>query len=152
MGYLQFGRHGVRQIIRFKDAVNDSVVVNPLLYASQGLRYNRKLQVILTTVSISIYLSVLNCPATVTVVVASRHLILWRISVKCGRCHFNHSRVVVLTTLKTIIIHLRVLISGCGNGCSRVAIYEIVENGVANAITIVVTLQFGNIENHYVAV
>lgn len=49
MGYLQFGRHGVRQIIRFKDAVNDSVVVNPLLYASQGLRYNRKLQVILTT-------------------------------------------------------------------------------------------------------
>ncbi|XP_004496170.1 uncharacterized protein [Cicer arietinum] len=49
MGYLQFGRHGIRQIIRFKDAVNDSVVVNPLLYASQGLRYNRKLQVILTT-------------------------------------------------------------------------------------------------------
>nr|AFK33743.1 unknown [Medicago truncatula] len=51
MGYLQFGRHGVRQIIRFKDAVNvnDSVVVNRLMYASQGLRYNRKLQVILTT-------------------------------------------------------------------------------------------------------
>lgn len=49
MGYLQFGRHGVRQIIRFKDAVNESVVVNPLLYATQGLRYNRKLQVILTT-------------------------------------------------------------------------------------------------------
>ncbi|CAL5211204.1 unnamed protein product [Lathyrus oleraceus] len=49
MGYLQFGRHCVRQIIRSKDAVNDSVVVNPLLYASQGLRYNRKLQVILTT-------------------------------------------------------------------------------------------------------
>lgn len=49
MGYLQFGRHGVRQIIRFKDAVNHSVVVNPLMYASQGLRYNRKLQVILTT-------------------------------------------------------------------------------------------------------
>ncbi|PNY07070.1 50S ribosomal protein l9-like [Trifolium pratense] len=49
MGYLQFGRHSVKQIIRFKDAVNDSVVVNPLLYASQGLRYNRKLQVILTT-------------------------------------------------------------------------------------------------------
>jgi large subunit ribosomal protein L9 len=52
MGYLQFGRHGIRQIIRFKDAVNDSVVVNPLLYPSQGLHYNRKLQVILTTVSI----------------------------------------------------------------------------------------------------
>lgn len=51
MGYPQFGRHGVRQIIRFKDAVNvnDSVVVNRLMYASQGLRYNRKLQVILTT-------------------------------------------------------------------------------------------------------
>ncbi|KAL5073411.1 hypothetical protein RYX36_012395 [Vicia faba] len=49
MGYLQFGRHCVRQIIRSKDAVNDSVCVNPLLYASQGLRYNRKLQVILTT-------------------------------------------------------------------------------------------------------
>jgi hypothetical protein len=58
MGYLQFGRHSVKQIIRFKDAVNDSVVVNPLLYASQGLRYNRKLQVILTTVII--YLRVLN--------------------------------------------------------------------------------------------
>ncbi|XP_061351545.1 uncharacterized protein LOC133296558 [Gastrolobium bilobum] len=49
MGYLQYGRHGLRQIIRFKDANYDSVVVNPLLYASQGLRYNRKLQVILTT-------------------------------------------------------------------------------------------------------
>jgi hypothetical protein len=58
MGYLQFGRHSVKQIIRFKDAVNESVVVNPLLYASQGLRYNRKLQVILTTVII--YLRVLN--------------------------------------------------------------------------------------------
>ncbi|XP_027352731.1 uncharacterized protein LOC113863374 [Abrus precatorius] len=49
MGYLQFGRHGVRQIIRFRDASYDNVVVNPVLYASQGLRYNRKLQVILTT-------------------------------------------------------------------------------------------------------
>ncbi|TKY63110.1 50S ribosomal protein L9 [Spatholobus suberectus] len=49
MGYLQFGRHGVRQIIRFRDASYDNVVVNPLLYASQGLRYKRKLQVILTT-------------------------------------------------------------------------------------------------------
>ncbi|KAK7338376.1 hypothetical protein VNO77_18983 [Canavalia gladiata] len=49
MGYLQFGRHGVRQIIRYRDASYDNVVVNPLLYASQGLRYNRKLQVILTT-------------------------------------------------------------------------------------------------------
>ncbi|KAH1193718.1 50S ribosomal protein L9 [Glycine max] len=49
MGYLQFGRHGVKQIIRFRDASYDNVVVNPLLYASQGLRYKRKLQVILTT-------------------------------------------------------------------------------------------------------
>lgn len=49
MGYLQFGRHSVRQIVRFKDVVNEGVVVNPLMYASQGLRYNRKLQVILTT-------------------------------------------------------------------------------------------------------
>lgn len=49
MGYLQFGRHGVRQIIRFRDASYDNAVVNPLLYASQGLRYKRKLQVILTT-------------------------------------------------------------------------------------------------------
>ncbi|KAK7265594.1 hypothetical protein RJT34_33216 [Clitoria ternatea] len=49
MGYLQFGRHGIRQIIRFRDASYDNVMINPLLYASQGLRYNRKLQVILTT-------------------------------------------------------------------------------------------------------
>ncbi|AES96557.1 putative ribosomal protein L9 [Medicago truncatula] len=49
MGYLQFGRYSVRQIVRFKDVVNEGVVVNPLMYASQGLRYNRKLQVILTT-------------------------------------------------------------------------------------------------------
>lgn len=56
MGYLQFGRHGVRQIIRFRDASYDNVVVNPLLYASQGLRYKRKLQVILTTVIIYIEL------------------------------------------------------------------------------------------------
>lgn len=49
MGFLQYGRHGVRQIIRFRNASYDGVVVNPLLYASQGLRYNRKLQVILTT-------------------------------------------------------------------------------------------------------
>ena len=56
MGYLQFGRHGVKQIIRFRDASYDNVVVNPLLYASQGLRYKRKLQVILTTVIIYIEL------------------------------------------------------------------------------------------------
>ncbi|XP_057455833.1 uncharacterized protein LOC130747032 [Lotus japonicus] len=49
MGYLQYGRLGVRQIIRFRDSSSNSAVVNPLLYASQGLRYNRKLQVILTT-------------------------------------------------------------------------------------------------------
>jgi hypothetical protein len=49
-------------------------------------------------------------------------------------------------------IENRVLISGCGNSCSRVAIYDIVENDVANATAIVVTLQFGNIENHYTAV
>ncbi|KAJ1385214.1 Ribosomal protein L9/RNase H1, N-terminal [Sesbania bispinosa] len=49
MGFLQYGRHGVRQIIRFRNASYDGVVVNPLLYASQGLRYNKKLQVILTT-------------------------------------------------------------------------------------------------------
>ncbi|OIW14443.1 hypothetical protein TanjilG_15356 [Lupinus angustifolius] len=47
--FLRYGRYGVRQIIKFRDATNDSSVVNPLLYASQGLRYNRKLQVILTT-------------------------------------------------------------------------------------------------------
>jgi len=52
MGYLQFGRHGVRQIIRYRDIGYDNVVVNPLLYASQGLRFKRKLQVILTTVNI----------------------------------------------------------------------------------------------------
>ncbi|WVZ09106.1 hypothetical protein V8G54_013636 [Vigna mungo] len=49
MGYLQFGRHGVRKIIRSRDISYDNVVVNPLLFASQGLRYKRKLQVILTT-------------------------------------------------------------------------------------------------------
>ena len=58
MGYLQFGRHGVKQIIRFRDASYDNVVVNPLLYASQGLRYKRKLQVILTNV---IFYAVKNC-------------------------------------------------------------------------------------------
>ncbi|XP_022631379.1 uncharacterized protein LOC106776656 [Vigna radiata var. radiata] len=49
MGYLQFGRHGVRKIIRSRDISYDNVVVNPLLFASQGFRYKRKLQVILTT-------------------------------------------------------------------------------------------------------
>ena len=52
----------------------------------------------------------------------------------------------VLTTLKTIIIDLRVLISGRGNGCSRVVIYDIVENGVANVTTIVLTLQLATLK------
>ncbi|KAK7260635.1 hypothetical protein RIF29_26854 [Crotalaria pallida] len=46
--YLRYGRHGVKQIVRFRDASYEGAVVNPILYASQGLRYNRKLQVILT--------------------------------------------------------------------------------------------------------
>ncbi|OIW02993.1 hypothetical protein TanjilG_13630 [Lupinus angustifolius] len=47
--FLRYGRQGVRQIFKFRNDTYDSSVVNPLLYASQGLRYNRKLQVILTT-------------------------------------------------------------------------------------------------------
>ncbi|KAL1360005.1 hypothetical protein AAHE18_04G146600 [Arachis hypogaea] len=47
--YLRYGRHGVNQLLRFRDASYDSAAVNPILYASQGLRYTRKLQVILTS-------------------------------------------------------------------------------------------------------
>ncbi|KAJ7965325.1 50S ribosomal protein L9 [Quillaja saponaria] len=49
MGFIQHGRHVLRQIVR--DTNNQSYsdrVVNPLLYACQGIRY-RKLEVILTT-------------------------------------------------------------------------------------------------------
>ncbi|KAI4317461.1 hypothetical protein L6164_025328 [Bauhinia variegata] len=49
MGYLQCGRHALRQIIRDASSQRCSGnVVNPLLYSCQGLRY-RKLEVILTT-------------------------------------------------------------------------------------------------------
>ncbi|RYQ88636.1 hypothetical protein Ahy_B09g095715 isoform B [Arachis hypogaea] len=47
--YLRYGRHGVKQVLRFRDASYDSTAVNPIWYASQGLRYMRKLQVILTS-------------------------------------------------------------------------------------------------------
>ena len=47
--YLRYGRHGVNQVLRFRDASYDSTAVNPIWYASQGLRYMRKLQVILTS-------------------------------------------------------------------------------------------------------
>ncbi|KAI4345308.1 hypothetical protein L6164_012444 [Bauhinia variegata] len=49
MGYLQYGRHALKQIIRDARSQRTSGnVVNPLLYSCQGLRY-RKLEVILTT-------------------------------------------------------------------------------------------------------
>lgn len=56
MGYLSYGRHALRHIVRNANPQSSSQgVVNPLLYACQGLRY-RKLEVILTTVN-SIFVS-----------------------------------------------------------------------------------------------
>ncbi|XP_054790935.1 uncharacterized protein LOC129302194 [Prosopis cineraria] len=49
MGYLSYGRHALQHIIRNANPKSSShTVVNPLLYACQGLRY-RKLEVILAT-------------------------------------------------------------------------------------------------------
>ncbi|XP_028758083.1 uncharacterized protein LOC114717157 [Neltuma alba] len=49
MGYLSYGRHALQHIIKNAHPKSSShTVVNPLLYACQGLRY-RKLEVILTT-------------------------------------------------------------------------------------------------------
>ncbi|KAI9082209.1 hypothetical protein K1719_035632 [Acacia pycnantha] len=49
MGYLSYGRHALQHIIKNASPKSSShTVVNPLLYACQGLRY-RKLEVILTT-------------------------------------------------------------------------------------------------------
>ncbi|GAV89088.1 Ribosomal_L9_N domain-containing protein [Cephalotus follicularis] len=48
MAYIQYGRSGVRQIVRGSNVERCGGVMNRLLYACQGLRF-RKLEVILTT-------------------------------------------------------------------------------------------------------
>ncbi|XVE99076.1 hypothetical protein REPUB_Repub03eG0165700 [Reevesia pubescens] len=48
MAYIQYGRNGLRQIIKDTNVHNHDRLMQPLLYASQGIRY-RKLEVILTT-------------------------------------------------------------------------------------------------------
>ncbi|KAG2701417.1 hypothetical protein I3843_06G040200 [Carya illinoinensis] len=48
MAYMQYGRNALRKIITDTTLQRSDRMLNPLLYASQGLRY-RKLEVILTT-------------------------------------------------------------------------------------------------------
>ncbi|KAF5442703.1 hypothetical protein F2P56_035332 [Juglans regia] len=48
MAYMQYGRNALRKIITDTSLQSSDRMLNPLLYASQGLRY-RKLEVILTT-------------------------------------------------------------------------------------------------------
>lgn len=50
MGYIQHGRHVLRQLVKTNNLQSSSSdrIVNPLFYSCQGLRY-RKLEVILTT-------------------------------------------------------------------------------------------------------
>ncbi|EOY19118.1 Ribosomal protein L9/RNase H1 isoform 2 [Theobroma cacao] len=48
MAYLQHGRNALRQIIRDTNVQNQDRLMQPLLFACQGVRY-RKLEVILTT-------------------------------------------------------------------------------------------------------
>lgn len=50
MAYMQSGRNALRKIITDTSLQSSDRMVNPLLYASQGLRY-KKLEVILATVS-----------------------------------------------------------------------------------------------------
>lgn len=50
MAYMQYGRNALRKVITDTSIRSDDRVVNPMIYACQGLRY-RKLEVILTTVS-----------------------------------------------------------------------------------------------------
>lgn len=54
MAYMQSGRNALRKIITDTSLQSSDRMVNPLLYASQGLRY-KKLEVILATVSRRIY-------------------------------------------------------------------------------------------------
>uniref|UniRef100_A0A2N9IVH7 Large ribosomal subunit protein bL9c n=1 Tax=Fagus sylvatica TaxID=28930 RepID=A0A2N9IVH7_FAGSY len=48
MAYMQYGRNALRKVITDTSIRSDDRVVNPMIYACQGLRY-RKLEVILTT-------------------------------------------------------------------------------------------------------
>jgi len=48
MAYMQYGRNALRKVITDTSVRSNDRVVNPVLYASQGLRY-RKLEVVLTT-------------------------------------------------------------------------------------------------------
>lgn len=50
MAYIQYGRHGLRQIIKETNVHCSDRMMQPLLYVSQGVRH-RKLEVILTRVS-----------------------------------------------------------------------------------------------------
>ena len=60
MAYMQYGRNALRKVITDTSVRSNDRVVNPVLYASQGLRF-RKLEVVLTTVSRGVFKNLLLC-------------------------------------------------------------------------------------------